>query len=145
MFATRMAPPTPAYNAAMKALVAQKYGGPEVLELVERDEPTVGADDVLIAVRAASLNPLDFKIRGGKVKPVLRLKPPIALGCDVAGVVEAVGANVRGFAKGDEVLRGSRSCAWAGSRSVSRRRRTWWRRSPHAQRSRKPRPFRSPG
>ena len=88
----------------MKAVVAQRYGGPEALALVDREEPAVGADDVLIAVRAASLNPLDFKIREGKVKPVMRLEPPIALGCDVAGVVEAVGANVTQFAPGDEVF-----------------------------------------
>ncbi len=87
----------------MKAVVAQRYGGPEVLALVDRDEPTVGPDDVRIAVRAASLNPLDFKIRDGKVKLVLKLRPPIALGCDVAGVIDAVGANVTRFALGDEV------------------------------------------
>ena len=87
----------------MRALVATKYGGPEVLAIVDRDDPVVGADDVLITVRAASLNPLDFKIRDGKVKIVLRLKPPIALGCDVAGVVAQVGAAVTRFAVGDEV------------------------------------------
>ena len=87
----------------MRALVAQRYGGPDALALVERDEPAVGADDVLIAVRAASLNPLDFKIRDGKVKLVLRVPLPIALGCDVAGVVERVGANVTRFSAGDEV------------------------------------------
>jgi alcohol dehydrogenase len=87
----------------MKAVVATRYGGPDVLALVEREEPAVGPEDVLIAVRAASLNPLDFKIRAGKVKIVLPLKPPVALGCDVAGVVERVGANVTRFAPGDAV------------------------------------------
>jgi NADPH:quinone reductase-like Zn-dependent oxidoreductase len=87
----------------LKGVVAARYGGPDVLALVERDVPAVGDDDVLIAVRAASLNPLDFKIREGKVKLVLRLAPPIALGCDVAGVVDRVGANVTRFAVGDEV------------------------------------------
>lgn len=75
-----------------------------MLAIVDRDEPTVGHDDVLIAVRAASLNPLDFKLRNGKVKIVIRLKPPVALGCDVAGVVEQVGANVMGFTPGDRVF-----------------------------------------
>lgn len=88
----------------MRALVAQRYGGPDVLAVVEREPPAVGPGDVRIAVRAASLNPLDFKIREGKVKVVLRLKPPIALGCDVAGVVDQVGAKVTGFAVGDEVF-----------------------------------------
>lgn len=88
----------------MKAVVATKYGGPDVVEIVERDAPTVGPSDVLIAVHAASLNPLDFKIRAGKTKLVLPLSPPIALGCDVAGTVIAIGANVTKFAAGDEVF-----------------------------------------
>ena len=87
----------------MRGIVAQRYGGLDALAIVDRDEPAVGAADVLIAVRAASLNPLDFKIREGKVKIVLRVPLPIALGCDVAGVVEKVGANVTRFAPGDEV------------------------------------------
>lgn len=88
----------------MKALVAQRYGGPDVLAVVERPEPEVGPRDVLIAVRAASLNPIDFKIRDGKVKLVIPLPPPIALGCDVAGVVERVGSGVTRFRAGDEVF-----------------------------------------
>jgi NADPH:quinone reductase-like Zn-dependent oxidoreductase len=88
----------------MTALVARRYGGPDVLAVVERPEPEVGPRDVLIAVKAASLNPLDFKIRDGKVKLVLRLKPPIALGCDVAGVVERVGPGVTKFRAGDAVF-----------------------------------------
>ena len=87
----------------MRALVAERYGGPEVLALVDRPEPEVGPRDVKIAVKAASLNPLDFKIRDGKVKLVLKLKPPIAVGCDVAGVVEAVGPEATKFKVGDEV------------------------------------------
>jgi NADPH:quinone reductase-like Zn-dependent oxidoreductase len=88
----------------MKALVATRYGGPDVLAVVDRPEPEVGPRDVLIAVKAASLNPLDFKIREGKVKLVLRLEPPIALGCDVAGVVERVGPDVAKFRAGDAVF-----------------------------------------
>ncbi|HEX4420826.1 MAG TPA: NADP-dependent oxidoreductase [Kofleriaceae bacterium] len=88
----------------MKALVATRYGGPEALDIIERPEPEVGARDVLIAVKAASLNPVDFKIREGKLKLVLPLKLPIVLGCDVAGVVERVGAAVSKFQVGDEVF-----------------------------------------
>ncbi|HMG23026.1 MAG TPA: NADP-dependent oxidoreductase [Kofleriaceae bacterium] len=88
----------------MKALVARRYGGPEVLAIVDRPEPEVGPRDVLIAVRAASLNPLDFKVREGKVKLVLPLRPPVALGCDVAGVVERTGAEVTRFRTGDAVF-----------------------------------------
>ena len=87
----------------MRAVVAERFGGPEVLAITQREPPEVGERDVRIAVRAASLNPLDYKIRAGKVKLALRLRPPIALGCDVAGVVERVGAQVTRFAAGDEV------------------------------------------
>jgi len=88
----------------VRGVVATRYGGPEVLALVDRPAPACGPSDVLIDVRAASLNPLDFKIRDGKVKLVIRLKPPIALGCDVAGIVARVGASVTAFAIGDEVF-----------------------------------------
>ena len=88
----------------MQAVVAQRYGGPDVLAIVDRPEPEVGPSDVLIAVKAASLNQLDFKIRDGKVKLVLRLDPPIALGCDVAGVVARAGASVTRFRAGDAVF-----------------------------------------
>jgi alcohol dehydrogenase len=88
----------------VKAVVAERYGGPDVVAIVERPAPQVGPRDVLIDVKAASLNPLDFKIRAGKVKLVLPLPPPVALGCDVAGVVARVGAEVTRFAAGDEVF-----------------------------------------
>ena len=70
-FVIRSGELTTAERDAMKAIVAQRYGGPEALDLVQRPEPVVGPSDVLIAVRAASLNPLDYKIRDGKVKLVL--------------------------------------------------------------------------
>lgn len=87
----------------MKSVVAKRYGGPDVVEIVDAPAPQVHARDVLIDVRAAGLNPLDWKIRAGKVKLALPLKPPVALGCDVAGVVAEVGPNVKELAKGDEV------------------------------------------
>ncbi|MEJ7601461.1 MAG: NADP-dependent oxidoreductase [Kofleriaceae bacterium] len=85
-------------------MIAERYGGLDALAIVDRPVPEVGPRDVRIAVRAASLNPLDFKIREGKLKLVLDGKPPIALGCDVAGVVDAVGAEVTRFRPGDEVF-----------------------------------------
>ena len=88
----------------MKAIVARRYGGPDVVDLAERPEPEVGPTDVLIAVRAASLNPLDCKIRDGKVKLILPVRPPIGLGCDVAGLVVSVGARVTRFTTGNEVF-----------------------------------------
>jgi len=92
------------HRALMKAVVAQRYGGPDALAIVERPDPEVGLHDVLIAVKAASLNPLDAKIRDGKVKLVLPLTPPIGLGCDVAGVVERTGASVTRTRVGDSVF-----------------------------------------
>ena len=86
----------------VKAVIAPRYGA--AVEVAEVAEPTMGPRDVMIAVRAASLNPLDFKIRDGKVKLVLRLKPPVHLGCDAAGVIQAVGSEVTRFAVGDEVF-----------------------------------------
>ena len=94
----------------MKAIVQERFGPPDVLQLVETDLPEVGADDVLVLVQAAALNPADWHfLRGdplvarlmgvGLTKP----KAPVA-GIDAAGVVEAVGANVRGLRPGDEVL-----------------------------------------
>jgi NADPH:quinone reductase-like Zn-dependent oxidoreductase len=89
----------------VKAVVIHRYGGPEVARLEDVPESELRANDVSIDVRAASLNPIDFKIRAGQLK-LLRPKQrlPITLGCDVAGVVCAVGPEVRGFAIGDEVF-----------------------------------------
>src|SRR6185503_17053453 len=87
----------------MRAVVARRYGGPDVVDIVELRPPAVHANDVLIEVRAAGLNPLDFKLRAGKVKLALPLKPPVQLGCDVAGVVTGVGPKVTAFKEGDEV------------------------------------------
>jgi alcohol dehydrogenase len=87
----------------MKAVVVERYG-PDNLALVDRPDPEVGPHDVRIAVRAASLNPLDFKLRDGKLKLVRGYTLPLALGCDVAGVVDAVGSDVTRFRVGDEVF-----------------------------------------
>lgn len=88
----------------MKAVIAERFGGLDALAIADVHEPVVGGNDVLIEVRAASLNPIDFKIREGKLKLVLAARPPIALGCDVAGVVSATGGDVRGIDVGDEVF-----------------------------------------
>jgi NADPH:quinone reductase-like Zn-dependent oxidoreductase len=87
----------------MMAAVAKRFGGPDVLELKDVAEPEVGPRDVLIDVRAASLNPVDAKIRAGELKLVLSTRPPMILGCDVAGVVKGVGGEVTRFRAGDEV------------------------------------------
>jgi NADPH:quinone reductase-like Zn-dependent oxidoreductase len=95
----------------MKAIVQERFGPPDVLQLVDTDPPELGDDDVLVRVRAAALNPYDWHmVRGdpliarlmggvGLTKPKARVA-----GIDAAGRVEAVGANVHGLQHGDDVL-----------------------------------------
>jgi len=97
----------------MKAIRFYRYGPPEVLELADIDVPAVGDDEVLIRVRAASVNPLDWHFMRGApylVRAMAGLSRPRAsatrLGADMAGSVEAVGRNVTGFRPGDEVFGG---------------------------------------
>jgi len=100
----------------MKAIVRRRYGGPEVLELVELETPTPADDEVLVRVRATSVNPAEwYTMTGlpiGRVQAGLRRPKDQRLGVDMAGVVEAVGAAVTDFAPGDEVY-GARSGAFA--------------------------------
>lgn len=100
----------------MQAIVCTQYGPPETLTLQEVATPAIGADGVLVRVRAASVNPADFHTLSGG--PIVRLvaglrrpRQPIP-GTDVAGVVEAVGQDVTAFRPGDEVF-GGRSGALA--------------------------------
>jgi NADPH:quinone reductase-like Zn-dependent oxidoreductase len=88
----------------MKANYIEAYGGAGALKFGELPAPRVGADDVLVAVRATSVNPIDWKMREGYLKAVLALQFPYVLGRDFSGVVREVGANVRDFAPGDEVF-----------------------------------------
>ncbi|HEY4336279.1 MAG TPA: zinc-dependent alcohol dehydrogenase family protein [Puia sp.] len=84
----------------MKAVVLKKYDTPFVLEEIAR--PVAGPGEVLIAVKASAVNPLDLKIKAGKAGHAEPRLPAI-LGIDMAGVVEAVGQGVGGFSAGDEV------------------------------------------
>ena len=88
----------------MKAVRIHRYGGTEVLSYEEAPKPEPGPGELLVRVHAAGVNPIDWKIREGHYKLVMRLRLPIVLGWDVSGVVEAVGAGVDGFRKGDEVF-----------------------------------------
>ena len=93
----------------MKAIVYSEYGSPDVLELQEIDKPAVKDDDVLIRVRAASVNPLDWHFMRGepyfmRAKSGLRRPGNQRLGADYAGEVEAIGKNVTQFHPGDEVF-----------------------------------------
>jgi NADPH:quinone reductase-like Zn-dependent oxidoreductase len=108
------------YSAApanpMKAVVQCEYGKPEVLQVRDIEKPTPGDTQVLVRVRAASLNPLDgHQLRGGwPLRPMTGLRKPkeTRIGVDYAGVIEAVGKNVTQFKVGDEVF-GGRSGALA--------------------------------
>src|SRR5688572_25060243 len=94
----------------MKAVVHHKYGSPDVLELEEVDKPVAAGDEVLVRVRAASLNILDwYGISGlgiGRIGGGLRGPKDPRVGVDFAGVVEGLGANVKLFKSGDEVYGG---------------------------------------
>lgn len=93
----------------MKAIVHCEYGGPEVLTLTDVEKPVPSDNQVLVRVRAASVNPLDITIRGfWFLRPFSGMRKPkdIRLGVDYAGKVETVGKNVTQFKPGDEVFGG---------------------------------------
>lgn len=90
-------------EATMKAVRVHAFGGPDVLHLDTIAAPTPAAGEVLVRVRAAGVNPVDWKIREGYLKGMAPT-PPFVLGFDVAGVVERAGPSVEGFAPGDPVF-----------------------------------------
>ena len=101
----------------MKAVVRERYGGPDVLELREVEKPEPAADEVLVRVRAASVNRAEWYSLNGQpyvARPTEGLRAPKneRLGVDFAGVVEAVGKDVTSLAPGDEVF-GGKSGAFA--------------------------------
>ncbi|WP_136605409.1 NADP-dependent oxidoreductase [Paenibacillus dokdonensis] len=87
----------------MKAMIIEKYGKNSPLFMTEQPMPEIGAHDVLVEIHAASLNPIDFKIKEGKVKLLLKYNFPLILGNDFSGVVVKVGGMVHAFKPGDEV------------------------------------------
>jgi NADPH:quinone reductase-like Zn-dependent oxidoreductase len=87
----------------MKAFIVDQYKKDSALRFGEVPEPVVRDRDVLVAIHATSLNPLDTKIRDGEFKLILPYRLPFVLGNDVAGVVVGVGSRVRNFKAGDEV------------------------------------------
>jgi len=89
----------------MKAVILHEYGGPEKLKFEDNvPDPQISGDTVLIAAAAASVNPIDWKMRSGVRQKDFPLSFPAILGRDVSGVVRAVGANVKHFKAGDRVL-----------------------------------------
>ncbi len=87
----------------MKAVQIERYGNEEVIELAEVEQPKSGAGQVLVKVKAAAVNPVDWKIRDG-LGEMFGLKLPVILGCEVAGTVEGPGrAAGNHFSVGDEI------------------------------------------
>ncbi|HEY5055647.1 MAG TPA: NADP-dependent oxidoreductase [Acidobacteriaceae bacterium] len=88
----------------MKAVVLHEYGGPDKLKYEDAPDPEPGEGEVLVRVAAASVNPIDWKMRSGAVKERLPVDFPAILGRDVSGTIRSVGAKVEGFAPGDKVM-----------------------------------------
>ncbi|QUQ64212.1 NADP-dependent oxidoreductase [Kutzneria sp. CA-103260] len=91
----------------MKRIQYHQYGGPEVLRLEDFEPARPGPGEVLVRVKAAAANPMDWQIRNGAMKIVTGRRFPRGLGHDFAGVVVAVGVGVTRFGIGDEVLGGA--------------------------------------
>src|SRR6266446_10911604 len=88
----------------MRAYVLKHYGGPEGSLLMDVSAPTPRPRDILVEVRAAGLDPVDFKFRQGKLRAILRPKLPFVLGNEFAGEVIGVGDDIKRFRAGDRVF-----------------------------------------
>jgi NADPH:quinone reductase-like Zn-dependent oxidoreductase len=88
----------------MKAVIIRKYGGPEVLEIADVPAPPAKDDEVVIAVRASSVNPVDWLVRDGRATSFVKVTFPVILGCDLAGTVVEVGKHAKRFTVGDAVF-----------------------------------------
>ncbi len=88
----------------MKAVLLYEYGGAEQLRYEETDRPDYGDNEVLVRVRATSINPVDWKIRSGAAKARMPVEFPAILGRDLAGEVVESGRSVTGFPKGMRVM-----------------------------------------
>lgn len=88
----------------MKAIAYNKFGNTEVLQIVEQSKPSITKDQVLVRIKAFSINPMDWKIRKGEMKLMSGSRFPKNTGADFAGTVEEIGTSVSGFRPGDEVF-----------------------------------------
>lgn len=88
----------------MKAIAYQEFGNVDVLQMAELPKPAIQSGEVLIRVKAFSINPMDWKIRKGEMKLMSGSKFPKYTGADFSGIVEEVGGAVAGFKKGDEIF-----------------------------------------
>jgi NADPH:quinone reductase-like Zn-dependent oxidoreductase len=98
----------------MKAIQYKAFGGSDVIEVVEISSPEIKSEnEILIQVKAASVNPLDMKIRMGYMQKMRPVQLPFAPGLDASGVVLAIGTNVTRFKVGDEVIAATMGGAYA--------------------------------
>ena len=88
----------------MKAQTYQQYGDTSVLELTDQPMPKVGPGEVLVKVKAAGINPVDWKVMSGGLDPMMTVQFPAAPGWDVAGVVVGKGFDTPSVSEGDEVI-----------------------------------------
>jgi len=88
----------------MKAAVLHEYGGPSKLQYEDFDDPVAGTGELLVRVAAASINPIDYKMRSGEARTRFPVEFPAILGRDFSGVVRTVGEGVTGFEGGERVM-----------------------------------------
>lgn len=88
----------------MKKVNFTEFGGPDVLHIIETEEPHAGPGQVRIAVRAAGVNPVDWRIREGQILKAHPIRLPAGVGLDASGVVDEIGEGVEGFDIGDRVF-----------------------------------------
>ncbi|MGE5311228.1 MAG: NADP-dependent oxidoreductase [Nitrospirota bacterium] len=88
----------------MKAIAIREFGGRDKLERMDLPVPEVGAGEVLVRVKGAGVNPVDWKIREGRLKDLFPHRFPLIPGWDAAGIVEKIGPGVTRFRVGDEIF-----------------------------------------
>ena len=96
----------------MKAIRIHQYGGPEQLKLEDITQPSIEDNEILVRVRAAGINPVDYKMASGMRKEVYSIPLPWIPGKDFSGIIEAVGSSIKDFEKGQEIF-GNASGAYA--------------------------------
>ncbi len=91
-------------QATMRAMTYRQYGDSDVLALTDQPMPKVGPGEVLVRVRSAAVNPVDWKLMAGGLDAMMDVRLPVVAGWDVAGVVETVGIDTPEFLEGDQVM-----------------------------------------
>src|SRR5215208_2179642 len=102
----------------MKSVQINRYGGSEVIEINQNiPEPTVSAGKVLVSVKAASVNPADWKIREGYFQQMIQLQFPSTMGADFSGIIKDLveGVSNLGLKRGDEVYGAASAVLGGGS------------------------------